>query len=330
MSVYHRAKSKLGAVIREWRTRGARASRADSGSREMRFQALLRSRKEWLLLHLPEASANYIYDLHGKDKQKLLANRLGLSTAEEYLTDATFADALSFIATSSHERFVLKPISGKSGSGVFCLSREAGGYRDLKSGKLRTPARLKELAAQSYGRLGRADSWLVEELLAEPGGSAQATDDFKFFCFGGRAELTLQKGFVGPKSRRRPAIRFYDRDGTPVNTGIRPYLISDQLELPPSIGALLAEAERASSLITTPFIRIDLYDTHRGVVLGELTPSPGGLNMLNPEWDARLAGRWHESAKALEQGLATGEIKPLMPTDDFSVEVLPAPAPAHQ
>ena len=315
MSVFSRAKSVARNVRTRWRLSWARGARAKSGSRPAAFAALVAARREWLFQHLPEQSAHFIYDLHGKDKQKRMASRLGLSVAAEYLEDATLDDALAFIETLPHDHFVLKPNSGRSGSGVFCLRREAGAYRDLKSGKLRTAAQLKQLAGESYGKLGRADSWLVEELLLAPGSSAQATGDFKFFCFGGRAELILQKGVTRGRGKRRHVIRFYDRDGVPVDTGLRPDMVSDRLVLPPSSGALLAEAERASALLTIPFIRIDLYETHRGVVLGELTPGPGGLRSLNEEWDERLARRWRASAEALERGLREGAIQPLMPED---------------
>src|SRR5690606_17067415 len=151
------------------------------------------------------------------------------------------------------DHFVLKPNNGKSAAGVFCLVREGAGYRELKSGKLRTSARLVELAAESYGQLGRPDDWLVEELLLSPHEASQPADDVKFFCFRDRVEMIFQKGEVTDGKRRKQAVRFYGRDGVPVNTGLRPEAVSDLLKLPSNIGEMVAIAERASGRITTPF-----------------------------------------------------------------------------
>jgi len=322
MIFIRRAKSTLRNAVSERRRRRLLAARTKRAATEPEIGDLLEARGDWLFKNLPEPAAQYIYDLHAKDKQKRLATRLGLSVAEEYVTHVPLAEALAFIESTSVDRFVLKPNNGRSAAGVFCLVREGAGYRDLKSGKLRSAARLKELAHESYGKLGRADDWLVEELLVSPDDASQRVRDYKFFCFRDRVELIMQKGEAVVGRRRMQAIRCYDREGVPVTTGWRLNAGSDLLELPPRIGEMIAEAERVSGLIPTPFMRVDLYDTRRGIVLGEFTPGPGGLYQLNAEWKERLARRWHETAAALAAGLLSGEIEPLMPDGHAS----PTPA----
>lgn len=325
MIVYRRAKSALRTVVRDWRQRRLKQARAALNQAEPEFAALLEARGEWLFQNLPPASAEYIYDLHPKDKQKALAKRLGLSVAEEYVTNVPLEEALAFIGSSPLDGFVLKPNRGRSSAGVFCLVRSGSGYRELKSGKVRSIQRLKELAVESYGQLGRADEWLVEELLLAPHGPSQPANDYKFFCFHDRVELILQKGEVVDGHKSRQAMRFYDRAGVPVNTGLRPKAVSDLLALPDGIGAMVAEAERVSGMIPTPFMRVDLYDTQRGTVLGEFTPGAGGLYRLNEEWKRRMARRWRETATALENGLRSGAIEPLLPEERSSArEMQPA------
>src|SRR5690554_2588461 len=82
---------------------------------------------------------------------------------------------------------------------------------------------------------------------------------------------------------------------------------------PAAADALVSEAERATRQIPLPFMRIDLYDSHRGVDLGEFTPGPGGLRQFNDEWQARFIRLYREAAAELEAGLRTGAIAPLMP-----------------
>ena len=71
-------------------------------------------------------------------------------------------------------------------------------------------------------------------------------------------------------------------------------------------------AEAAASQTCYPFLRVDLYDTSRGIVFGEFTPGPGPRSGFNAEWEARLAKRWLEAAKTRENGLHSGAIKPLI------------------
>ncbi len=58
-------------------------------------------------------------------------------------------------------------------------------------------------------------------------------------------------------------------------------------------------------------IRIDLYDTTRGIVLGEFTPGPSRRDVCNAKWDARLTKRWFEAVAEIEAGVRSGRVVPL-------------------
>lgn len=302
-------------TVRDRRRRARIRARLDEvGQREPEFADLMKMRKDWLFTHLPRESAEFIYDLHSKDKQKVMAERVGLSVAEEYLSGLSLDEALAHLASGTYDSVVLKPNHGRSGAGVFCLVREGSAFRELKSGKVHDVRQLRRLAEDSYGRMKRSDDWILEELLVSPTDPNETADDVKFYCFGDRAEMVLQKGVLtDERGRRRVWLRFYDRDGTPVDPGLRPKDISDRLTLPASFEELRTLAERASGHIPTPFMRVDMYDTHRGGVLGEFTPGSGGMYSLNLEWKERFTRRWHETASELERALASGERQPLMP-----------------
>lgn len=310
MTPFRSAKRLARTVLK--RLQGGGRGRG-SGPRVSEFADAVDRRREWMDVHLPPESAEYLYDIHAKDKQKALARQLGLAVAEEYLTRVPFAEALAYVETCEHDALVLKPMHGRSGAGVFTLVREGTRFRDLKNGKLLSLADIKREGDESYGSLGRRDEWQVEELLLPPDGSHEHIEDYKFFCFAGRVALILQKGVVGKGRRRKGVIRWYDPDWQPVVTGVWPWAVSDALEPPAAADALVSEAERATRQIPLPFMRIDLYDSHRGVVLGEFTPGPGGLRQFNDEWQARFIRLYREAAAELEAGLRTGAIAPLMP-----------------
>lgn len=300
-------------MARHARARAARRQATD----EPTFGDLLDRRHEWLFAHLPRASAEYLHGLHGKDEQKALARRLGLSVANEYVSYVPLKEALAFIGAHGLKRFVLKPLSAKSGAGVICAVEQGEKYLDLKHGKRMSLKEIGNEAYLGYGKLGRPDRWLVEELLLPPDGSLRMIEDYKFHCFAGRVEFILQKRIVTDANDRdgatRLAIRFYDRDWNPVDTGMRPELQSDALTAPANGARMVEVAEAAASQIPMPFLRVDLYDSHRGIVLGEFTPGPGGRRLFNQEWTERLTRRWHEAAAELEARLANGELEPLFP-----------------
>lgn len=311
---YRSARAAARTMLDAVRRSRSRTAVSRDPAAEPTFGDYIDRRHEWLFANLPEPSATYLHDLHAKDKQKALARRLGLPVAEEYVSHVPLVDALEVIASTPVENVVLKPVAAKSGNGVFCIVKENGRYRDLRSGKRFRLEGLRQEAQLSYAKLRRSDEWLVEELLLPADGSMRIIDEVKAHCFAGHAELIMQKGEVGGGKR---GLRFYDRDWRPVETGRRPESTIDELTPPANGVALVEAAERAAAQIPVPFMRVDLYDTHRGVVLGEFTPGPGGRHAFNAEWTERLTLSWREAAARLEAGLASGEIQPLFPEEQL-------------
>lgn len=279
---------------------------------EPTFGALISDRKRWLFETLPKASAAYHYDLFTKESQRRMAERLGLSTAQVYLSGAPLDEALAFVERRPLERFVIKPNLSSSAVGFRPLVREGGRFRDIMDGSALRPDVLKRDLARTRDYRGFDDAWIVEELLLPPDGTLAPLDDYKFYCFGGRTEFVAHIW----RASRRPKKRWacYTRDWEPVE------VLVDRPDVPPAAISrrreeLRATAEAAAAALCYPFIRIDLYDTSRGVVLGEFTPGPGRRYDFLPAWDERLSRRWREAARELEEGLRSGRVQPLMPEE---------------
>jgi hypothetical protein len=81
------------------------------------------------------------------------------------------------------------------------------------------------------------------------------------------------------------------------------------MDLPPPQDpqALMALAQAISADLPIAFCRIDLFETGRGPVVGELTPEPGGYQNFDAACDAYL-GLWHDLAQARLALDALGEI----------------------
>jgi len=319
------------AWLRAWyhRRRRQRSLRRGNGPGEpvpggVSFGDLVRNRRDWLRTHLPPASLDLHLDVMTKESQKRLARRLGLEVAVDHVVGRPLAEALAHVERAGLERFVIKPTSSYSGIACHAFVREGARYRDLRSGRWLRMGELGQLLRRERIR-DRDDRWLVEELLLPPDGALAPIADYKFYCFGGRVELIVHKRAApGPKGYH---AQLYDRDWHPVNVGLEDR--DDPVAEAPLNGArLVATAERAAASLCYPFIRIDLYDSHRGVVLGEFTPGPGRAYGFNAEWNARLVRRWQEATAALEEGLRSGRVTPLGAEPSALAEPPPAPEPS--
>jgi len=280
------------------------------------FGTLVTQRRSWLFEHLPLASAELHYDIFTKESQRRLAARLGLTTAATLRSGLTLAEALDHVRRADLDHFAIKPDSSHNAIGFRALVREDGGYRELRKGRRRSLDGWRRELAREYRQLERPDAWVLEELLLPAGGAIAPVDDVKFFCFGGRVELIVHLWRFPHRPWKQ--ANWYHRDWTPVTEPVRRSKPDPHHDHPPppSGDRLLEIAERAASRLCYPFIRIDLYDTSRGVVLGEFTPGPGGRYDLTPAWDDRFSQRWHEAAADLVDDLRSGRIEPLLPERD--------------
>jgi hypothetical protein len=293
--------------------KNARGARRGQPAEPLSFGDLIDNRHEWLYENLPPASAKYLHNLHAKQQQKSLAQQLGLSVAKEYLMNVPLAEAIQYIERTRLDRLVIKPNSSHSAIGCRCVVRNGQDYLDLRKGKTYRLQELERELAEEYGGLNRPDEWLVEELLMPADGSIDLIEDYKLYCFAGRVELILnkkQKLIAGKKECR---VQWYTRDWKPVDVGQASDLLDSSLEVPDHASQLVAIAKSTSARLCYPFIRIDLYDTTRGIVLGEFTPGPGRRHEWNAEWNERLVAWWFEAARTLEDRLRSGKVQPLYP-----------------
>lgn len=300
--------------LRGWRRRARERRSVRRGNRpatpeaaDASFGALIDDRRRWLFATLPRTAAEVHWDIFTKNSQKRLARRLGLEVAHDFASVVTIDAAFERIEELHLDRFVIKPNSAANARACRSLVRDGDRFRDLRTGRRWRPGPLKRVLRRENGRES-ADAWIVEELLLPVDGGLRPIEDYKLYCFGGRVELILHKrALPRPKAYR---AQFHDREWSPVNVGLEDH--DDPIAAAPIHGKRIVETgERIASQLCYPFIRLDLYDTSRGIVLGEFTPGPGRRYGFNPTWNARLVQRWNEAAAEIEEGIRTGRITPL-------------------
>lgn len=126
---------------------------------------------------------------------------------------------------------------------------------------------------------------IAEELLVD--NNNEEINDYKFYCFGGKAKLLyLSKGLQNHSTAR---INFVTLDWKPA-----PYRRSDYKEFeelpkkPEKLAEMIKLSEKLSEGL--PFLRVDFYEINNKVYFGELTffPGSGFTPFLSYEMDLEL------------------------------------------
>ncbi|MFT5202299.1 MAG: hypothetical protein ACI9C1_001687 [Candidatus Aldehydirespiratoraceae bacterium] len=252
------------------------------------------------------------WDVNSKQGGYRFAAAHGISHPE---TIARYASLDEIDLADLPSRFLLKPDSGSNNRGIMGLDRQDDGtYIDRLLGRVMTweDVRAEYSDHADNGRISK--SVMVEELLCKPGDSNSITDDFKVYCFYDRAELIMQRDMSQSQDRSQWKFKFWNRDWEDVGPVKYADRCHPELERPPHAEEIIAEAERLGKALRQPFIRLDFYDSDRGVVFGEVTLTPGPPEVFAPEVDEYL-GRHREYAVArlMAEDIAAGHFDHLKP-----------------
>lgn len=167
------------------------------------------------------------------------------------------------------ERFVLKDTLGSGGNAVIlCPDREQADWAQIRK---QTDAWCAVPLVRGGGRewpyySGKRHRILAEEYLKPAAGEELL--DYKFFCFGGKAEFvyvcsgrrggrSVQIDIVSPDYEKLDVVRVNDEPTAPLP------------EKPENFEEMLRTAEALSEGF--PHVRVDLYDPDGTVRFGELT-----------------------------------------------------------
>ena len=81
---------------------------------------------------------------------------------------------------------------------------------------------------------------------------------------------------------------------------------------------------RLSEAVPLPFVRVDLLETDRGPVVGELTPYPGWAHRIGTELDRELGERYEASERVMLRAafdwrrlLGDDRLRPFVAPDEF-------------
>ena len=193
--------------------------------------------------------------------------------------------------------FVIKPKQGCSESGVFPLVCKDGGYRNILKNKDMTREEIVECFKERLtGKGSHSKGLWIEELLSNP-----LPYDWKIHTFNGKIGIIEQFKRDGKEKYHK----YWTKEWIPIKNmckRIFTYKINNSLSPPEHRKGLLKAAEVLSKAIGHPFVRIDLYDTARGVFIGEITPHPGRTCVYIDYWERYLGKMWERAEKELKNG----------------------------
>lgn len=232
--------------------------------------------KDYMDLRVKGQESGMPWFLHDKLNCYGFCSEHNIPTVEVYDVfrnpkDITFKNADSM-------EFVLKPTLESSTRGVMVLRREDSGFYDSMKRKLFTFGEIVEYQTDLFQKNRNQNNKIILEAKVQDRQSLSVPRDYKAYAFNGEIGLIVD---IDRNTRPGTSI-WYDGN----------FNFLDEKELahnpkfsaprenpvkPESWQEMLSFFKRVSSLIPSPFARIDIYDTKDGFVLGEVTLAPGGL-----------------------------------------------------
>lgn len=215
---------------------------------------------------------------------------------------AVFDEPDSISLDDLPSRFALKPSRLSSTRGVMVLEKKGpDDYYDSMSRRRYSGQGIRDFQNALLEKFQlRNNKWIVEEFI-EDRTRSNIPIDVKAYAFRGQVALYL----VIDRTSKPSKVSWFDSDFSPLKAGrisLNAKYVQAGSPVPPeSYDELRAAATRISRLVASPFARIDLYDSSRGPLLGEVTLTPGGLYYgdhytLSPAFN-RLLGEWWQFAE---------------------------------
>ena len=231
-----------------------------------------------------------------------LAASHGISTPEVY---RVWPDVDSIDLSGLPDTFVLKADGGAGSVAVFPLQRSSDGRYDVVGGKGTYSEQEMRDRIRALGRRARAPYFAEEMLLDADGGPIP--NDVKCYMFYGQVGHILVRHVARHGDASTIRLKFVDEHGADYGEVAVGRKHDPSIPVPASLPRMVNVAEHLSRAVGLPFCRVDLYDTSRGIVLGEITRAPsGGNERFVRAHDELLGERWVDGSARLAADLSAG------------------------
>lgn len=200
---------------------------------------------------------------------------------------------------------VVKSNGGANSRGVLPMRREGHRWRVVGGTTTLSRDDVVERLRSLEAERAVAGPYFAEELL--DGGSGALPLDVKVYAFHGEVGHVMLRSVGDHLDARSHTFRLVLPDGSDPGPIYRPRSYDPGIPVPETLDRILEVARVLSRAVPLPFVRVDLYAVGDEVVLGELTPRPGGKQDHGPEHDVRLGRLWERAlARRTDALIAAG------------------------
>ncbi|ANS79302.1 hypothetical protein SGUI_1906 [Serinicoccus hydrothermalis] len=201
---------------------------------------------------------------------------------------------------------VLKSDGGAGSHGVLPLRRVAdGSYETIDGVRQLTSEEVRGHFVDRAARGRISGPFFAEEVLRQPGGGP-IPDDVKINVSYGEVQHVMLRRVARHGHLRSMGFRYVDAEGADLGAVMIGRDSDESIPPPEDLDEMVRIAGHLSRAVGLPFVRVDLYGTERGVVLGELTRTPGGRQPFRPHHDEKMGLGWEAGASRLELDLMAG------------------------
>lgn len=184
------------------------------------------------------------------------------------------------------DSFVIKTTNGGGGLSVIVCSDKSKLDLDVVRKKLRTGKVEERSGGREWAYYGIEPGIVVEELLINEENPAAGVNDYKFFCYNGKAEFVIvdTDRYIGHKRN------FYDMEWNNLHITSDCPACDREVRKPDNFEQMRRVAEKLSE--DFPYVRVDLYSAGGKVYFGELTFYPwSGYVQYTPDEADFLFGK---------------------------------------
>ena len=183
-------------------------------------------------------------------------------------------------------KFVIKTTAGTGGQNVLLCNNKKD--LDIEGTKKKLKYWLKLNPKKSFGREwayeGTNNRIVIERLLEGNDDNLSGVNDYKFFCYDGKAEYIVFDGDRFVEHKRN----FYDKNWDYIDIGTDCGKFGDTIKTPKMLKEMVKVAEKLSDGF--PYVRVDLYCVNNKIYFGEMTfyPWTGYVQYDPDEFDYEL------------------------------------------
>jgi hypothetical protein len=222
------------------------------------------------------------------------------------------------------EGFVIKSDGGAGSHGVLPLRRAGENRLETVDGeRVLTADEVREHFVSRTADRRISGPFFAEELLRQPGGGP-IPDDIKVYTAHGEVLQVLLRRVGRHGDLHSLARRYVTADGADLGDVLVGAPVDHDVPVPESLPRVVEIARHLSRAVGLPFVRVDLYDTDRGVVLGEVTRAPGGAQLVRPDHDEAMGRAWEAAAYRLDLDLLAGRPAGVLHGDHPAPNLYPA------